>query len=42
MTEVLEMDPVTYKIQDLGVKSLSELFYESELVRFDKQDEVSG
>lgn len=42
MAGALETDPVIYKIQDLSREAISGTFYEPELVRFDKQNEVYG
>lgn len=40
VTEVLEADPVTDKIQNRCGEVIAGTFYESVLVRFEKQDDV--
>lgn len=39
ISKVLNTVPVTYKVQDLNGEQVEGMFYEPELVKFDKQDE---
>lgn len=40
ISEVLETDPITYRVKDLKNEEIKGTFYENELVKYDKQDDV--
>lgn len=40
ITEVLKTDPITYRVQDLNNEDVKGTFYENELVKYDKKDDV--
>ncbi|GFW62177.1 uncharacterized transposon-derived protein F54H12.3 [Trichonephila clavipes] len=40
ISEVLKTDPITYKIKDLYDEDVKGIFYEKELVKYDKKDNV--
>lgn len=40
ISEVLRTDPITYKIKDLSNEEVKGSFYENELVKYDKKDDV--
>ncbi len=39
VSKVLKTNPVTYKIKDFNDEEVTGIFYEQELVKFDKQDQ---
>ncbi|GBL93091.1 Putative uncharacterized transposon-derived protein F54H12.3, partial [Araneus ventricosus] len=40
IAEVLETDPITYRIKDLSNEDVQGTFYENELVKYDKKDDT--
>lgn len=40
ISEVLETDPITYRVKDLKNEEIKGTFYENELVKYNKQDDV--
>ncbi|GBN50939.1 hypothetical protein AVEN_114504-1 [Araneus ventricosus] len=40
ISEILKTDPITYKIKDLNGKEIKGTYYEKELVKYNKKDDV--
>ena len=40
VSKVLETDPITYRVRDLNEEEVKGTFYENELVKYDKKDNI--